>query len=257
MLQPDAGDYLLWHYGNGKMVSYSLLWKCITLFVAGAPLNAQFISRADFFTTHNNEKSQLSYKVLSKSFIGNVIFPYFFLHNVFILWQVSVEILSFGKKTSPVIFVVRRQNILVKTKRKQIFIYFTNIQYISVADGQCCGPTTRKVSQLQELDRAEDDDDPLCAGSIFKDRVLLKSKEERMKVKKLVTGEIELFEYLAGDITSESGQLVWDLATRLEREFEELPREYAVFLGDVAKFTSVSGYLQCTGPEALEVLKVK
>ena len=76
-------------------------------------------------------------------------------------------------------------------------------------------------------------------------------------MKNLVTGETELFDYLAVDITSETGQLVWDLATRLEHEFEELPREYAVFLGDVAKFTSVSGYLQPTGPEALDCLKVR
>ena len=71
MLQPDTGDYLLWHYGNGKMVSYSLLLKCILLFVAGTPLNAQFTGRADFFSTHHNEKSNLSYKILSKCFIGN------------------------------------------------------------------------------------------------------------------------------------------------------------------------------------------
>ena len=87
----------------------------------------------------------------------------------------------------------------------------------------------------------EDDDNPLCAGSSFKDHVFLKSKEERMKVKSLATGESELFDYLAGDITSESRQLVWDLVTRLESKFEELPRENAVFLSDVAKFTSVSG----------------
>ena len=125
-----------------------------------------------------------------------------------------------------------------------------------MADGKFCGPTTRKVDHLQELDRAQDDDEPLCAGCSFKDRVFL-GKEERTDVKNLVTGETELFEYLAVNITSESGQLIWDLATRLEREYEELPKEYAVFLGDLAKYTSVSGYLQCTGPEALNVLKVK
>ena len=70
MLQPDAGDFLMWHFGNGKMVAYSLLLKYIVMFVAGTPLNAQFIGRADYFKTYNNEVSNLSYKILNKSFIG-------------------------------------------------------------------------------------------------------------------------------------------------------------------------------------------
>ena len=70
MLQPDTGDYLMWHYGNGKMVCYLFLLKCIIGFVNGSPLNSQFNTRADLFSTVLNVKSTLTYRILNKSFIG-------------------------------------------------------------------------------------------------------------------------------------------------------------------------------------------
>ena len=62
--------------------------------------------------------------------------------------------------------------------------------------------------------------------------------------------------FIEGEITSRNGQLIRQLVVRLEREFEEFPEEYANFLSDIGKYTSVSGYMQCTGAEALEALEV-
>ena len=124
-----------------------------------------------------------------------------------------------------------------------------------VADGKFCGPTTRKVDQLSELDRAENDADPLRAGSHFKARVFLQSKQERSKVKNLVTGHCDMEDFIDEDMTSENGQLIQELVMRLDNEHDEIPKEYSKFLADVAKYTSVSGYLQCTGPESLQILE--
>ena len=125
-----------------------------------------------------------------------------------------------------------------------------------MADGKACGPTTRKVEQLQELDRLPEDDAVLCAGSEFKDRVFLSSKDERTQVKKLVVGECDMEAFLNADVTSANGLLIRQLVLRLHYEFDELPQEYKNFLGNVGKYTSVSGYMQCTGPEALTYLEL-
>ena len=63
-------------------------------------------------------------------------------------------------------------------------------------------------------------------------------------------------EFLTGNFISEHGQLLRQLVLRLEYEYEDLPKEYSVFLSDIGKYTRVSGYLQCTGPESLQALQV-
>ena len=69
-LQPDTGEYLLWHYGRGKMISYSYLLKCMISFVNGSSLNSLFDSRSEYLASVQSEKSTLSIKILSKSFTG-------------------------------------------------------------------------------------------------------------------------------------------------------------------------------------------
>ena len=58
--------------------------------------------------------------------------------------------------------------------------------------------------------------------------------------------------FIEGEITSRNEQLLW----QLETELEEFPEEYANFLSDIGKYTSVSGYMQCNGAEALVALEV-
>ena len=62
--------------------------------------------------------------------------------------------------------------------------------------------------------------------------------------------------FIEGEITSRNEQLLWQLVVRLETELEEFPVEYANFLSDIGKYTSVSGYMQCNGAEALVALEV-
>ena len=99
-----------------------------------------------------------------------------------------------------------------------------------VADGKFCGPTTRKVDQLSELDRAEDDADPLPAGSRFEARVFLQRKDERSEVKRLVTGLCSIKEFVVEDVASENGQLIQQLDMRLEAKHDKNPKEYSKFL---------------------------
>ena len=170
------------------------------------------------FSTVLNVKSTLSYKILNRSFIG-------LCRNIeFLKEDFSCD--DCGETPA----------------------------YI-VADGKACGPTTRKVDQLHELDRLPDDDVVLCAGSEFQYRVFLSSKEERTYLKKLVIGESSMEEFLGENITSSNGLLVRQLILRLHYDFDELPEEYKTFLGNIGKYTSVSGFMQCTGPEALETLE--
>ena len=58
-------------------------------------------------------------------------------------------------------------------------------------------------------------------------------------------------------LRSYTGILIYNLVYRLSHQYQLIPREYIVLLTDLAKYSSVSGYLQPTGPEALEVLRVK
>ena len=69
-LQPDTGEYLLWHYGRGKMICYSYLLKCMISFVNGSSLNSLFDSRTEYLATVQNKQSTFSIQILSKCFIG-------------------------------------------------------------------------------------------------------------------------------------------------------------------------------------------
>ena len=58
-------------------------------------------------------------------------------------------------------------------------------------------------------------------------------------------------------MSSSNGLLVYNLVTRLRQQYgRDLPKEYLTFLSDVSKATSVSGYLQPTGPGPLLILRV-
>ena len=62
--------------------------------------------------------------------------------------------------------------------------------------------------------------------------------------------------YLSSPITSVNGVLVRDLVQSLVDEHGEIPSAYMKLLKDVGAFSSVCGYVQVTGPDALTLLKV-
>ena len=69
-----------------------------------------------------------------------------------------------------------------------------------------------------------------------------------------MTEEIRPAEFLQEDITSENGRLIKILIRRLDEVYDDIPTPYVPFLNDLGKTSSVSGLLQCTGPEALQIL---
>ena len=77
-------------------------------------------------------------------------------------------------------------------------------------------------------------------------------------IRKLVTKEIPIDEFLSdvGRMSSENGILTFNLVLGLKQQYDRIPREYSSLLDDLCKFSSISGYLQPTGPLALHLLKV-
>ena len=53
-----------------------------------------------------------------------------------------------------------------------------------------------------------------------------------------------------------NGRLIKTLVSRVFDDYDELPEEYVKFLSNLGKNTSVSGYLQVTSPNTLQILEV-
>ena len=62
--------------------------------------------------------------------------------------------------------------------------------------------------------------------------------------------------FLNANWQTQNGILIRDLVDRVTTDFGDIPEPYMEFLGDVGKRTSVSGYLQCTRPDTLQILQV-
>ena len=56
------------------------------------------------------------------------------------------------------------------------------------------------------------------------------------------------------DITSENGLMFKNLIQRLINIWDEIPEEYMQFLNDISSASPVTGLLQATKPEALNIL---
>ena len=88
------------------------------------------------------------------------------------------------------------------------------------------------MEHLHEMDKAEDDDSPLCQGSLFADRVYLSDKKERKLVCNLLTDTISTEDFAdSDDIESANGNLVLALVERLSLTTEEIPKPYRKLLG--------------------------
>ena len=111
------------------------------------------------------------------------------------------------------------------------------------------------MEHLHELDKAEDDDSPLCQGPLFADRVFLSDKKERKLVCNLLTDTISAEDFADSDIIeSANGNLVLALVERLSLTTEEIPKPYRKLLGNICKISSVAGYLQVLSAEPLDSL---
>ena len=96
----------------------------------------------------------------------------------------------------------------------------------------------------------------LDAGSTFKERVFLFKKKERSLTKQLVDGDISPQDFVSSrHITTESGILIKNMVSRLISDFGEVPSAYKYWLEDLLKPSSVSGYIQVTSREGLEIIE--
>ena len=207
VMQADTHDFLLWNLGNGKFICLTFLLSAIHKMTKGMAMNAMVSSRAATLSSLGIQTS-LTVKDLDRSLTG------------------FAKLMSF-----------RKEDFLCDKCGE-------TPQYI-VCDGKAVGPTKRKIKHLAEFDRAVDDQSPLPEGSSFKDRVFLSSKQERDLVKNLLTEEISTEEFLESDFSTDNGDLVHDLVTRLSQSWpDDLPAPYRRFLCSIAKYTSVAGYLQ-------------
>ena len=128
-----------------------------------------------------------------------------------------------------------------------------------IFDGKRLGPRPKEVDHLQEFDRHPDDSDSLEEGSKFKNRVFLHLKRERTLVGKLASGDIEIFEFLRENLSTDNGKLIQNLVRNIDERFHDeensFPSCYQRLLSNLSKLTSVSGFLQATCPESLDILE--
>ena len=117
------------------------------------------------------------------------------------------------------------------------------------------GPQFKKMGDIKELSPHPQDSNILSQGSYFDDRVFLSKKSERKLMTNLVLGTITSEEFLIGDIESENGKLILNLVERINSQYKEVPTEYLNLISELSKATSVSGYLQVTCSEALDLLE--
>ena len=126
-----------------------------------------------------------------------------------------------------------------------------------VSDGKNVGPLKIRVNHLKELDVEPTDEKILMQSTLFKDRVFLNTKKERVILCRLLTGELPMNEFVEiSEITSPNGLLLVNLVRHiLEKYPEEMPSCYKHFMANVCKPTSVRGLLQVLSAEPLEYLE--
>ena len=73
----------------------------------------------------------------------------------------------------------------------------------------------------------------------------------------MINEVLDIDEFLNGYWTSNNGLLLRDMIERVYDDHDELPTPYKTFICDLGKNTAVCGYLQCTGPDALQILMVR
>ena len=118
-----------------------------------------------------------------------------------------------------------------------------------VFDGKFVGPNKHAIDHLDEEDHEDNDgmeghEDTLTQSTLFKNRVFIACKEERSKVLQLVSGEIEMKDFISAEMTSRNGALLQELVEYLADSFVNLPEEYSNFLKNISKAYAVSSLIQ-------------
>ena len=218
--QIDSGEYMLYNLGSSRFIEYNCLMSAVHSWCCGSAFNASFNARASNFNS-SEPSSDLSEGNWNRGVIGFAFLLEF---------EKSAWACPRCGETPPFI----------------------------VCDGKATGTLTSKTTQIQELDRHPLDEETLGESTKFGDRVFLKAKSERDLITKLVTKKMSASEFLQSDlIVSQNCQLIKSLVTTLHKKYENsIPKEYLLFLADLGKKTSVPGFIQVTGPDALQYLEV-
>ena len=114
-----------------------------------------------------------------------------------------------------------------------------------VGDGEKMGITKRKVKDMTELQPHQNDKQILAQATTFQERTFIEKRKERKSICRFLQHQNDI-EHLKGNLTSDNGKLVFDLAIRLHSQLpsdtEELPKAYKTFIANVSKETSSAGY---------------
>ena len=111
------------------------------------------------------------------------------------------------------------------------------------------GYMTISFDHLEEEDHEDDDgmekdEDTLHQSTHFQNRVFLAHKNERSKVLQLVSGEIEMKDFVSAQMKSRNGGLLQDLIEYIDDRFANLPEEYSNFVKNISKAYAVSSLIQ-------------
>lgn len=117
------------------------------------------------------------------------------------------------------------------------------------------GPLATKTQDMKEFGPHPDDKEPLEQSTYYEDRIFLKNPRERRLMIQLITKEISPEQFLTCLFESENGKLIYILVKRVVEDFQCIPNEYLLFLADLSKVSSVTGYLQIKSNKVLEVLQ--
>ena len=71
-----------------------------------------------------------------------------------------------------------------------------------------------------------------------------------------MAGEISGREFARGGLTSESGLLLGVLAQQLLMNYGEIPAPHMKLIENLGKSSSITGFIQVTGPAGLQLLQV-
>ena len=132
---------------------------------------------------------------------------------------------------------------------------------------QNCGPTPKYIvgdaklcnmkKLVNELGPKGGDRIVLSRGSKYKDRLFLGNKKERTTFLEFLSENIDIDNLLnSSELKSENSKLLTRLLARVTRTFpENLPAPYKKIITNICKNSSVSGLLQVTREESLDILE--
>ena len=217
----DGTDLLIWNLGQGRFVDFTLLFSYLHKWVVSGIKMYAFWKSIKSSAAFSGVSCTITYNDIHRSICG-------FFNNLGIDYKKAFSCPVHG-----------------------------NSPHWLVSDGKNVGPLKRRVDHLKELDINETDKTILIQSTKFKDRCFLSEKKERINVLKLLNEEISPLDFLEiSEMNSENGRLIIEIVRHIAINFpEEIPTCYKSFLANVARPTSVRGFIQVISPEPLEYLE--